>query len=403
MSVFGGCEEQAGLPEPVAVKVKKLRFEDIREETRYSAIVEPRQRVSIAFQVSGTVDRLYRVTTLPDGTTVKDLKSVPSAMSTTDRDIQIGDVIPNNRVIGWLDASDFDLEVEQALAKLESANEQVNRASSGLEIAERDYHNRKELYERTVATRKEFEDAESARDSALAAKGSAVQEVNGAKALLEQSRNRRADCELKAFMKGAPDVTIETKSIEPGEPVTAQRPVFTIMDLSEVHVAFGVPDILLTRILERKSSHQPVKVVAEALEYADPFEGRITKVAANADPATRTFLTEVTLKNPPGYPLKPGMIVSVVVEESKEAVLLPMTAVQRGTDDRSFIVYKIVEGHRVRSQAVSLGGVYNNEVEVFLEPGLMGLGDDVVVTGAFRLRDGQEVRVLEDKPGGQPD
>jgi RND family efflux transporter MFP subunit len=400
--VLPACGPAPEPPQPVAVKVKKLTAETVREATRYSATVEPRQRVSLAFKVSGTVERLQRITTLPDGTAVHDLKSVPSAVETTQRDVQIGDTIPNDSVIAWLQTRDFDLQVAEAEAKLQRATEEVKRAASALEIAERDYQNRKELFERKVATRKEFEDAESARDSAAAARQSAIQEQLAARALLEQARNRRKDCELRARIAGAPDVTIETKMVEPGEPVVALQPVFTIMDLSEVHVAFGVPDTLLSRIVELKSGHRPLKVTAEALELSEAFEGRITKVAANADPATRTFLTEVTLKNPPGYPLKPGMIVSVVVEEAKEAVLLPMTAIQRASDSQTLVVYKVMEGRQVRAEPVRLGGVYNNQVEVFPEPGRLELGDAVVVTGAFRLRDGQEIQVLEDMPKGNP-
>jgi multidrug efflux pump subunit AcrA (membrane-fusion protein) len=131
----------------------------------------------------------------------------------------------------------------------------------------------------------------------------------------------------------------------------------------------------------------------------------VTKISPQADQRTRTFLTELTLINPQ-LPegqrlLRPGMIVTVRVgaERDRRVMLLPMAAIHQGRSADELIVYEtVVEGSRevVKARKVSLGGVFDNQVEVVLEGGEVRAGSRVVVTTAERLADGLLVRVIED-------
>jgi multidrug efflux pump subunit AcrA (membrane-fusion protein) len=143
---------------------------------------------------------------------------------------------------------------------------------------------------------------------------------------------------------------------------------------------------------------------------ADAFEGRtltgtVTKIAPEADPRTRTFLAQLTLTNEELAPgqllLRPGMIVTVRVgaQLDRKVMLLPMAAIHQGGSPDELMVYEeTVENGRalVRARKVSLGGVYDNEVEVVPTGSDVHAGSRIVVTTAERLTDGTIVRVMQD-------
>jgi multidrug efflux pump subunit AcrA (membrane-fusion protein) len=141
---------------------------------------------------------------------------------------------------------------------------------------------------------------------------------------------------------------------------------------------------------------------------ADAFEGRalkgtVTKIAPEADPTTRTFLTQLTLVNPEldagQRLLRPGMIVSVVVGAhlDQTAMLLPMTAIHQGRSAGELMVYEVVsESGRdiAKARKVSLGGVYNNQVEILPQGSDVCAGSRIAVTTSERLTDGTFVRLM---------
>jgi hypothetical protein len=63
------------------------------------------------------------------------------------------------------------------------------------------------------------------------------------------------------------------------------------------------------------------------------------------------------------------------------------------------MVYELVdEGGRqvVRARKVSLGGVYNNQVEILSDGSQVQAGSKIVITTAERLTDGLTVRLVQD-------
>lgn len=164
------------------------------------------------------------------------------------------------------------------------------------------------------------------------------------------------------------------------------------MDLTSVRVAFGVADTKVTHF----RIGQTVSVTADAFP-GQQFLGRITKIVPAADLKTRTFEVEMTIEEPKG--LRPGMVVTILVGRQENLVLLPMTAVERGQTKDEYTVYAVVDegGKKVaRQRRVRLDGVYDNRIRL-VEGGesQVGQGDVIVVTGAFRLTDGQAVRVCD--------
>lgn len=94
------------------------------------------------------------------------------------------------------------------------------------------------------------------------------------------------------------------------------------------------------------------------------------------------------------------MIVSVRVGAplDRQVMLLPMAAIHQGPSADVLMVYEVVvENGRdvVRAKKVSLGGVYNNQVEVVPTGSEVQSGSRIVLTTAERLADGMPVRVMQ--------
>ncbi len=96
--------------------------------------------------------------------------------------------------------------------------------------------------------------------------------------------------------------------------------------------------------------------------------------------------------------LKPGMVVTIIAGREQELRLVPMAAIQQGTAQEELVTYVVVEedGRQVaRRRRVQLGAIYDNRIEIALSPATeVHDGDAIVASGAARLTDGQEVRVL---------
>ena len=93
--------------------------------------------------------------------------------------------------------------------------------------------------------------------------------------------------------------------------------------------------------------------------------------------------------------LYPNQFVNVqlLVDVEKNVISMPAAAVQTGANG-SF-VYVVKEGAKVAVQPITLGVADGGMVEV--KSGV-GEGDQVVIDGADRLRDGAEIKIADNKP-----
>lgn len=437
MSILLGCGKEAEKPALPAVKARDLRLETISLGTRFSASVKPRVAMDLSFKVAGTVQSLHAVKT-------------PSAT----RDVQPGDTLAKGTVIARIETRDYEqaqASAEAALGQAEAAEKQAQaghgqaqalarQAEAGLlqakaklestalelKLAEQNWTRYQEMSPETISE-KEREDARARRDQAAAEHSAMGQQVRvaeqqvqaaeqqvlaaqqqaraaglqvaSARVSLAAAQDRLADCSLLVPFD---DATVAQVLVQTGERVAAGVPAFKLIDISTVHVAFGVPDIMLGEPATGASIRIGDRLDLAADAYpGERFTGTVTRIAPVADANTRTFLTELALENPKGpqHPqgrLRPGMIVRIRVKQDMQVLLLPMTAVQRGAGPEDMVVYAVTgpdTGAKVSRRRVVLGGLHNNQVEV-LAGSEVREGDRVVTAGASLVTEGQTVRVI---------
>jgi RND family efflux transporter MFP subunit len=126
------------------------------------------------------------------------------------------------------------------------------------------------------------------------------------------------------------------------------------------------------------------------------FEGKLVRTSNAVDPATRTLLVEVDVKNSSGD-LLPGSYTEVHLNTSKAtpALLVPVSAMILEPDGlRVATVDSNNIAHLIR---VSPGRDFGTTVEI-----LTGLaqGQGVIANPPDSLTDGEKVRVVTSKPAG---
>jgi multidrug efflux system membrane fusion protein len=370
-----GCRHRNADPIPTAVQVTLLQREEIGSETRFSATVRERQRIELSFKVPGTVASLMQIKGI-DG---------------QERNIHEGDVVEadSDHPLARLDDSDYQRRIATAKDQLAGVQAKQRALTATLTAVRAQFDRVKALRERGSVAQQMYDDTLAKRDSTEAELEAVQREISGAGVALQQAEDDWKHCSL---LLPIPKAVISRKSIEQGERVPAGQPVMEVMDVSEVRVVFGISD----KQIGHFGIGQSVAITADAFP-GEHFSGRVTKVEPAADPRTRTFEVEVTVDETKG--LKPGMIVTITVEKRESVVLLPMTAVQRGENADDFTVYVVVDENGrcvARTRSVKLDGVCDNRIRLIEGPGSdVSLGDRIVSGGAFRVCDGQVVRMLD--------
>ncbi len=169
--------------------------------------------------------------------------------------------------------------------------------------------------------------------------------------------------------------------------------IVTLQTLDPIFVNFSVPQQRLAQLAVGTA----VRVTSDALP-GDSVEGKITAIAPEVDPVTRNVRVQATLANQ-GEHFRPGMFaaVNVVLPATGKKLIIPSTAVlyapygdsvfviEEKRNDKSGQTQKVI-----RQQFIRLGAARGDFVAV--TDGLKA-GEEVVTTGAFKLRPGIAVKV----------
>ena len=176
---------------------------------------------------------------------------------------------------------------------------------------------------------------------------------------------------------------VSLRTISAGAVVNSGTPIATISDISTIKLDFPVPETVLATI------RPGLTIEARSAAYPDqPFRGQIATIDPVIDPNTRAVTVRARLPNPDGR-LKPGMLLTVSIEQAPRLSLgVPELAVV-GEGDRRF-VYVIDRDGAARRTEIKAGLRSEGRIEI-----LQGLkpGDRVVTDGVVKLSDGMKVKV----------
>ena len=111
--------------------------------------------------------------------------------------------------------------------------------------------------------------------------------MNAAQATLDTTRIAQRDGTLVAPIAGI----VAKRHVLPGEKVTVEQPVLTLVDLAQLELAGSVG----THEVARLSPGMAVRVTVEG--GAEPLNGRLARIAPSAEAGTRSIGVTVALPN----------------------------------------------------------------------------------------------------------
>jgi membrane fusion protein (multidrug efflux system) len=166
--------------------------------------------------------------------------------------------------------------------------------------------------------------------------------------------------------------------ISPGDVIT------TLDDTSVIKLDFSVPENFIASLREGLS------VRARAPAYPGrSFAGSVASIDSRVDMNTRAVTVRALLANEDGA-LKPGMFLNVsLANDEREALVIPEEALTPEAE-RQYVF--VVANGKAERREVRIGNRRPGSVEV-----LTGLnpGENVVVEGTQKVRDGVAVQVAE--------
>lgn len=192
------------------------------------------------------------------------------------------------------------------------------------------------------------------------------------------------------------------RQINLGQYLEGGAPVVPLQSVRPVYVNFSVPSEQVARLKVGSAIH----AAAEGATGVEA-DGRVTALDSVVNEATRNVQIQATFANADGK-LRPGMFVktNVGVGAGEPAITVPTSAILYAPyGDSVFIVEDVTgpKGQRylgVRQQFIKLGASRGDQVAV-----LTGIkpGEQVVTSGAFKLRNGAAVKVNNKvQPGNSP-
>jgi membrane fusion protein (multidrug efflux system) len=183
------------------------------------------------------------------------------------------------------------------------------------------------------------------------------------------------------------------RQVDLGQRLNEGDPIVPLQALNLVYVDFALPQGDVTNL------HPGAEVlIAADSSIGMAIPGRISAVNSVVDAATRNVTVQASLRNP-GERLRPGMYVDVRVDlgTATRAITLPASAINFAPYGNSvFVVEQITDPKTkkpykgVNQRFVKLGRERGDQVAVV--SGLRA-GEEVVTSGAFKLRPGASVVV----------
>lgn len=354
LAMILSCAEEQIAPEIL----RPVRYQEIYatggERMRtFSGVARAGLESRLSFKVPGTVDKIH---------------------------VKVGNEVNVGQLIAVLDASDYQLQVQQANASLESAKAQERNARAN-------YDRVRQLYENNNTSRNNLDAARASQESAQA-------QVSALEKQLALARLQVSYTRITAPVKGA----IASVDVEENENVQSGQSIVQLSSGARMEVQVAIPEILIARIREG----QQVSVSFDAIRDKT-FNAAVTEVGISSTGFATTFPVTVRLEES-AENIRPGMAAEAAFQFStsgeRERFLVPLSSV--GEDRSGRFVFLLEPGDepgegRVLRNAVVLGELQGELVEIL--EGIID-GSRVVTAGVSQLADSQRVK-FELSEGGE--
>lgn len=343
--LLSGCEsEKAETPARDVVRpVKLYKVSSKKGQGSFSlpGVARAAERTELSFKVSGPLDKLV---------------------------VEEGQFVKKGELIARISPRDFSLAIKEAKAREVEAEQQYKRY--------------RELYTRRQASKADFDRYRAAREVA--------------KAQLLDSQNALKDTQLVAPFEGV----IARRLVENFEKVQAHQPIVNLQRIDQLEVVIDLPETLMSSIT--KHAHYTTTAQFDAVPNKE-YSLKLKEYSTEADSATHTYRVVLLMDQAEEALILPGMTAKVqathkgdndVSIQHIEIPAIAVLAVTDGNGDENGQIWlfdrKTMTVTRKVIQTGSLTGTDSITVISGLE-----VGDEIVIAGMTKLKEGQHVRPWE--------
>jgi HlyD family secretion protein len=392
---FSSCSKQQPKPQIlVTVQTATVKQMPLREVVTSEAVLFPKNEAAITPKVVAPVSRFFvnRGSHVHKGELLAVLEN---------RDISAA-VSENKGALEQAQAQ-YETTMRATLPEdLKKAELDSKAAKEALEVQQKLYDSRKQLYQEGALPQKELDTsavalAQARVQSQVAQQHLASLEAIGKQATVKSAAGELASAEGKyqsaqaqlsyTEIRSPIDGVVTDRSVWPGETPPAGTPLLTVMDTSSVVARAHIPQ-------EQGALLKPGDPATIAAPDAPPVPAKVIIVSPALDAGSTTLQVWVEAENKSGA-LRPGstVLVKIVARTIENAIAIPEPALLK-TPEGVTSVMVVGEGSQAYQVEVETG-IHSGDM-VQITKGLQP-GETVVTTGAYGLPDHTQVRVA----GGQ--
>jgi RND family efflux transporter MFP subunit len=343
--LLAACQQEQDAVEPEIVRPvlsAVLRVQPVQIRG-FAGKVEPRFETQLGFRTLGRIVR---------------------------RDVSVGDQVYNGQELAAIDPLALELAVQLAEASLSSARAQLTNAATTED-------RQRALLSQNSATEATFDQAQQAHEAAVAA-------VVQAEANLTKAKEDLGYAILRSDFDGV----VTSLQADVGQTVTAGQLVAVVARPDVREAVVDIPEAIAGTV--RVGSEFQVTLQIDPTIRAT---GTVRQIAPQADEATRTRRTRITLDQPPeGFRLG-TTITAYLATAADSRIHIPATAIL-DKDGKAFVW--LVDGKlgTISTREVKLDG--RTGAEAVVVDGLVD-GDQIATAGVHSLSEGQKIKMTDGK------
>ena len=330
-----GCAKNthhdANTEEIICVKAEKLLETNFTKPIQCSGIVSSKRLIKLSFKTGGLISRIF---------------------------VDEGSLVKKGQLIAELDMTEISSQVEQAKLSFEKAKRDLQRIKS--------------LYNDTVATLEQYQNASSAYE--LAKENKNIAEFN------QQYSAIKAPANGKIISKLAEEYEL----VGSGMPII----IFSEQGKDEWVIKAGVSDIDIVKI--RKGDKAEVFIDAFP---GQAFSATVSQISEAADPLSGTFEVEIAV-HPENKEFKNGLVANVKIESknSNTVTLVPPNVLIDLDGLKGYVFVFNKNDSTAKKTPVTIAYLQKNNVAVVEPINNSGL---IITKGAAYLENGSKVKIVK--------
>ena len=274
----------------------------------------------------------------------------------------------------------FQIEPDAYEAAISQIEGQIKSAQAEKKLADIEFNRQTELYKRQAVSESQAQQAE-------AQVGNVEGKIEQLQASLRQARLDLSYTSIVAPFDGRVGLT----DIAPGAFVSLDSgALVSLFSIDPIHVTVPIAESVLLDYQARAATAGAARptariVLANGAEY--PHPGTLAVMDAEVQRGTDTVLVRASFPNPEGL-LRDGQLVTVrlATETAAPELTFPLEALQK--DQQGYFVMVVGADGTVARRPVTVDRTAGADVVV---AGGLEAGEQVVVAGLQRIRDGQTV------------